>query len=174
MAQLPAVFDDPVALAVLTLVVAALVYWQRDLTWREYQTVHQIKLRVLPLLDRHTNLFVVSRKGDYTDPEFLLSMASAPEETFNTLRDAGGSPHLINAVKMRPAPVTGTRQYAIAHLVWSHDDGSQTEAYLFSNNGQTDVYAHHEAGVRNPRKHYENTNQQDGDPRGVVKQALAS
>jgi hypothetical protein len=49
----------------------------------------------------------------------------------------------------------------------------QTEAFLFANDdGTTDVYAHHEVSVTDPDGHLE-ARQRNGDPRGVVRDALA-
>jgi hypothetical protein len=61
---------------------------------------------------------------------------------------------------------------SIAHIVWDHGT-DQTEAYLFRNDdGSTDVYAHFEPSPETPAEHVNSDNQQDGDPRGVVRDAL--
>lgn len=173
MTQLPDLFTDPVALAVLTLIVAIVVYWQRTLTWTEYRQFHRIKQRVFPLVDRYTTLFVVSRKGGHDHPEFVATVEDTVPVVFRELVAAGGSPHLVNALKVRVNPQTGEQQYSAAHVVWSHDDGTQTEAYLFPlDSGHVDVYAHHEDGVQDPRDHYETPDQTPGDTRGVVHRAL--
>jgi hypothetical protein len=171
--SLPAVFDDPTLYAVLVLVITAVVLYQRTLSWPEYRRLHGIKRRVLPIVDRYTSLFVVSRKGGHDDAEYIDSVLGNARVVFNDLVEAGGSPHLINSLKVRANPETGERQYSDAHIVWTHDDdGTQTEAYLFQlNETYVDVYAHHEAGVRDAKAHLEGE-QRDGDPRGVVRRAL--
>jgi len=168
---LPDLFNDPLAFAALTVAVVAILQYQRTLSFREYRTIHALKVQVLPIIDRHTNLFVVSRKGTpEADAEFLARHPMSVCETFGVLRDGGGSPHLINSIKVRPHN-DGT-QFSAAHLVWTHDDGSQTEAFLFdAPPGGVDVYAHHEPGVTNVDKHLSGE-QTDGDPRGVVRDAL--
>lgn len=164
--SLPDVFNDPRAYLVLVAAVVAVLYYQRTLSWREYKRLHGLKRRVLPLVDRHTSLFVVSRKGGRDDAEFLTTHRASVRETFRELVAAGGSPHLINSIKVRPGD-----DYSAAHVVWTHDDGTQTEAYLFATSSGTDVYAHHEPGVATPTEHFNGT-QTDGDPRGVVREAL--
>jgi hypothetical protein len=61
----------------------------------------------------------------------------------------------------------------VAHLVWTHDDGTQSEAYLFRGaDGGIDIYSHGEPSVTTPKEHLEGE-QIDGDPRGVVRDALS-
>jgi hypothetical protein len=169
--SLPAAFDDPTLYAVLVLVITAVVLYQRTLSWPEYRRLHGIKRRILPVVDRYTSLFVVSRKGGHDDAEFIEHVDMSVEETFKRLVAAGGSPHLLNSLKVRET--NAGRQYSAAHVVWMHDDGTQTEAYLFDGpvGAGTHVYAHHEAGVRDAKAHLEGE-QRDGDPRGVVRRAL--
>jgi hypothetical protein len=169
--SLPAVFDDPVLYAVLVLAIFAVVQYQRTLSWTEYRYLHGLKRRILPVVDRYTSLFVVSRKGGDDDAEYLCSVDGDVSRTFKRLVDGGGSPHLINALKVRP--VAGGNQYSAAHVVFFHDDGQQTEAYLFHGKhaAETDVYVHVEPGVVDAKDHLEGK-QRDGDPRGVVREAL--
>lgn len=173
MPTLPAELTDPTLLALLTLLVALVVYWQRTLTWTEYRQFHRVKQRILPILDRYTTLFVVSRKGGHNDAEYVATVQDTVPVVFRELVKSGGSPHLVNALKVRAHPASGEQQYSAAHVVWMHDDGTQTEAYLFPlDTDHVDVYAHHEDGVRDPRDHYETPDQQAGDTRGVVHKAL--
>jgi len=152
-----------VLLGVITL--ATIV--QRFLSWQSYRRIHRLKVRVLPLVDRYTSLFVVSNKGaPGDDKEYLTTVAHPPREVFETLTAAGGSPHLINSIKRLP---DGT--YSAAHILWIHGDNSQTEAYLFGSGDSTHVYAHHETSVLDPEGHLSDP-QRDGDVRGVVRAAL--
>ena len=169
---LPDVFSDPRAYAALVLVIAAVVQYQRTLGWREYRQYHKLKVRYAPLVSRLTGAFVVSRKGGRSDGEYLTTINERPQRVFQRLLDGGGSPLLVNSVKVREHPDSGTDHYSVAHVVFTHDDGMQTEAYLFDNgDGTTDVYAHFEAGVLSPEEHLEGE-QRDGDVRGVVTEAL--
>jgi len=169
---LPEALTDPVPLAALVLAAAAVLWWQKSLSWREYRAIHRVKLRVLPLLDRVWP-HAVHAKGGPDDPEFLLRVGHRPREVFAALVDAGGSPHIVASVKERPALGAGTRR-SVAHVVWTHEDGQQTEAFLFRADPQgrrTDVYAHFEPSVLDPTEHLDGE-QVDGDPRGVVRAAL--
>ena len=157
----------PYAYAALLLIIIAAVAYQRTLGWRTYSKLHRLKVRYLPLIDRLTPAFVVANKrapGD--DAEYLTTVTQPVQATFEQLTAAGGSPHLINSVKRLP-----DGSYSDAHVVWIHDDRSQTEAYLFDAEGGTHVFAHHETSVLDPEGHLSDP-QQDGDVRGVVKDAL--
>jgi hypothetical protein len=169
--SLPAAFDDPVLYAVLVLAIFAVVQYQRTISWGEYRFLHGLKRRILPVVDRYTSLFVVSRKGGYEDPEFLCTVTDDVATVFKRLVGNGGSPHLINALKVRT--VLDENQYSAAHVVFFHDDGQQSEAYLFhgKHGDETDVYVHVEPGVVDAKDHLEGE-QRDGDPRGVVREAL--
>jgi hypothetical protein len=177
MPALPDVLQDPRLLAVLVLAIAVVIQYQRTLSWREYRRLHALKLRFLPVIDRYTNLFVVSHKGYHDDAEYLATVDGTVPEVFRTLVDAGGTPHLVNSIKKRRWP-DGAAQYSQAHVVWNHPEtGEQTEAYLFGplRDGEgrpaVDVYAHGETWTLDPEGHFADA-QQDGDPRGVVHSAL--
>lgn len=165
--------SDPVLLAALTLIIAAAVHYQRGLTWTEYRSIHRLKVRYFPLLQRMDpfgfSKFVHEKRG-HTDPEFVTSRNQSVRAVWKQLVAEGFSPHLICSIKKRTAGEE--TQYSAAHAVWLHEDGSQTEAYLFRfTQGRTDVYAHHETSVVDPDGHLTDP-QHDGDPRGVVRDAL--
>jgi len=168
---LPDILTDPVPLAVLTLAIFAVIQYQRTLSWTEYRAIHTLKRRYFPLLDSlwpHAT-HVKQRPG--TDAEYLTTREQSVKSVWQQLVSEGGSPHLINSIKRRPGPDGGV-EYSAAHVVWLHDDGSQTEAYLFANSdSRTDIYAHHEPSVLTPGDHLSGK-QTDGDPKGVVRNAL--
>lgn len=161
------------AVLALAVVMRAGLAWQSDLSWPEYRTAHGIRRLLFPVLQRRAPLgfdSFVNRKRGRTDDEYLRTVDADVRATVGRLRAGGGSLHLISSLKRRPAdhgdPLTA------AHVVWTHDDGSQTEAYLFANDdGTTDAYAHHETSVADPDGHLTDP-QHDGDPRGVVTDAL--
>lgn len=179
------------AVLALAVVMRAGLAWQSELSWPEYRTAHGIKRVAFSTLDRLDasdlpikNLAVFGRvakaavrfdswvndKRGRTDAEYLRTVETDVRATVGRLRAGVGSLHLISSIKRRPAdhgdPLTA------AHVVWTHDDGSQTEAYLFRNDdGTTDAYAHHETSVADPDGHLTDP-QHDGDPRGVVIEAL--
>lgn len=166
------IFTEYPAVAVaLGLLLRAGLAWQRGLSWYEYRTLHGLKRLVFPVLDaRLTFVSFVNGKGGHDDAEYLRTVDASVPELVGTLRNAGGTLHLISALKRRPA--TRGDPLTRAHLVWTHDDGHQTEAYLFANDdGTTDVYAHVETGVTDPLGHLTDT-QTDGDARGIVADAL--
>ena len=148
-------------------VIAAVVVAQRFIGWRTYRRIHRLKIRLLPLVDRYTSLFVVSNKQlPEDDAEYIDTVEPTVRDTFETLTAAGGSPHLLNSIKRLP-----DGRYSASHVVCIHSDISQTEAYLFDTDGGTLVYAHHETSVLDPEGHLSDP-QTDGDPRGVVAAAL--
>jgi len=164
--------EHPELLALVAVLARLARASQRGLSWPEYRVLHRLKRGVFPPVDRALDgrALLVSAKGGRGDDEFL---ATAPESLWTVaarLRREGGSPHLLNSLKRRPGE-HGDRLSG-AHLVWTHDSGDQTEAYLFRNaDGSTDVYAHFETSVDEPLGHLTDV-QHDGDPRGVVREAL--
>jgi hypothetical protein len=172
---LPGPLNDPVIIAVITLVVAAVTRWQMGLSWTEYRQVHRLKRRFFPLLDRVSpggfDSFV-NEKGYRDDDEYFRTESRSVKAVWKTLVRQGGSPHLVSSIKRREAP--DGSDLSAAHVVWTHDDGTQTEAYLFENgDGSTDIYVHHETATTDVDGHLSDP-QTDGDPRGVVTKALAA
>lgn len=168
-----AIASDPRLYAGLVVVLALLVVAQHFLDWHTYSQIHRAKALVFPLAQRYTRVLLVSRKGFRDDDaEYLTTIDDSVRGVWRTLVDAGASPHTISSVKRRPLPEGGT-QLSSAHAVWIHNDGSQTEAFLFRapDGDGTDVYAHVETAVTDPDGHL-NDEQFDGDGRGVVWDAL--
>jgi len=165
---LPDAVADPVPLAILTLAIAAVVHYQRGLTWAEYRQIHRAKVRLFPTLARPSvPVSLVNSKGDRSDAEYLVTRKQSVSAVWKQLVAEGGSPHLVCSIKRRPPG-----EYSAAHVVWIHADGSQTESYLFANgDGTTDVYTHYETAVTDADGHLSDP-QTDGDPRGVVRDAL--
>lgn len=163
--------EYPEAMAALVVLLRVGMWYQSELSWYEYRTVHGLKRLVFPVLDRRfAFVSFVNGKGGRDDPEFLTTVDTDIPDTVAQLREGGGTLHVISALKKRPAehgdPLTR------AHVVWSHADGKQTEAYCFHNtDGTTDLYVHVETGVTDPVGHLTDR-QTDGDARGVVEKAL--
>jgi len=151
----------------LVILIVAITLYQRTLGWSMYRRIHRLKIRFLPLIDRLTPFFVVSNKQlPSDDAEYVTTVDMSVRETFETLVAAGGSPHLLNSIKRLP-----DGSYSVAHVLWIHDDNSQSEAYLFDRDDGTAVYVHHETSVLDPEGHLSGP-QRDGDVRGVVTDAL--
>jgi len=164
--------DYPWLLALVAVLARLARAYQHGLSWLEYRVLHRLKRGVFPPLDSALDgrALLVSGKGGRDDEEFLATSSASLWTVAARLRRGGGSPHLLNSLKRRPDE-HGDRLSG-AHLVWTHDSGDQTEAYLFRNaDGSTDVFAHYETSVDEPLGHLTDA-QHDGDPRGVVREAL--
>lgn len=143
--------------------------WQSQLTWSEYRALHRLKRGVLPLVYRFApaKILVVSEKGGRDDAEYVATLDASVKKVVSDLKRAGGSLHLINALKRRPD--THGDPLSAAHVMWTIPGaGDQVEAYLFRNaDGTVDLYAHTEASVDRPLQHL--TGEQiDGDDYGVL------
>jgi len=163
--------ENPELAAGLAVVIRAVLAWQRGLSWTEYRTIHALKRGTFPYLDRVVpgNLFV-NAKGYRQGGEFLTTREQSVRSVFKQLVSEGGSPHVVSSLKRRRLP--NTVEYSAAHVRWGHADGTQTECYLFRNgDGTCDVYAHAEASPTDAVDHLTGP-QPDGDPYGVVRQAL--
>lgn len=163
--------DTPELALALGILLRVALAWQRGVSWYEYRTLHGLRRLVFPALQQHLPIApFVRRKGGRDDPEFVTTRDAGVRKTVRRLRAGGGTLHLISSLKRRPAEYGDP--FSRAHLVWTHANGRQTEAYLFANDdGTTDVYAHVETSVSDPEGHLSDT-QTDGDARNVVEIAL--
>ena len=163
--------DRPELLAAVAVLARLALAWQRQVSWYEYRTLHGLKRLVFPRLEQlyPGNLFV-NAKGGRDDAEFVMTVDRSVRELVRQMQSGNGSLHLLNALKRRPSEFGDP--LSRAHVVWTHSDGEQTEAYLFANaDGTVDVYAHHETSVTDPLGHLQDE-QVDGDPDGVVRRVL--
>lgn len=165
--------DNPALAAALAVVIRLALAYQREFSWQEYHRLHALKRAAFPTLQRYApaGLSFVNVKGYRDDAEFVATVDGPLRTAVRRLRDGGGSMHLISSLKRRDTPAG--HQYSAAHVVWTHADGQQTEAYLFHavEGGGIDVYAHAEASVTDVTGHLDGP-QTDGDPHGVVHRAL--
>lgn len=160
--------ESPELLAVVAVAARLARAWQTSLSWPEYRIFHRIKRVLFPRIHRLApgRILLVSEKGGRNDAEFIQTVDASVRVVVGILRDAGGSLHLLNSLKRRPDehgdPLTA------AHVLWTHDDGTQTEAYLFKNADEsTDLYAHHETSIDDPLGHLTDE-QRDGDTRNTL------
>jgi len=168
------VFDHPEAVVVLAVVIRGVVAYQREVSWAEYRTVHAGKRALFPLLQTLTpgGFSFVNDKGlPADDAEHVTTVQASRRAVVAQLRRGGAELHLLSSIKRRPDD-----SYSTAHVRWTHEDGRQTEAYLFDalDEPGVDLYAHAETAVEDPQGHIEDTQQVDGDPRGVVTAALSN
>jgi hypothetical protein len=163
----------PILIAVVAILARAGLAWQRGLTWTEYRAIHGLRRRAFAALDPTADDLgrsLVNEKGGRDDPEYLATVSGSVTDVVGVLRAGGATLHLLSTVKRRP-----DGSLSAAHLVWTHADGQQTEAYLFANDdGTVGIYAHIEASVTDPENHVGGDEQRPGDPRGVVADALAA
>jgi hypothetical protein len=163
------VLNDPLGVAILTVVVVGVWYYQRDLSWRECQKLHGLKKRFAPLASR---LWLTTSEKAYRNksPEYLATIDQPPREVFETLTQAGGHPHLLNAVKYREG--RGGREYMVFAVVFPVGGMEQVEAYVFDcGDGTSDAYVHTESSVLDVDDHLQDGGI-PGDPRGIVADAL--
>jgi len=192
------VLGHPVLSAILTVVVLALVAKQATLTYPRYQTIHTVKTlvfrvvdpvtrkrgtlqgtvferffqtpvagRALRWLDQLHGRPLINDKDNREDAEYLAAYDGTPRDVLTTLDADGWDLHLVSTDKRRPDGSLDD-----GHAVLYHDDGRQTEVYVFdAGHGMTHVYAHVETATTDPDGHLSDP-QADGDPRGVVRQAL--
>lgn len=164
--------DRPELLAIAAVVLRALFAAQSRLSWPEYRTAHGLKRWVFPVLQRTAPVLSwVNEKGGRDDREFIATMSDDTRPVALRLDKAGGNLHLLNSVKRRSGDHGDP--LSMAHVVFAHDDGTQTEAFGFANDdGTSDWYAHHEPDPSRVLAHLGGEQQSDGDPRGVVRAAL--
>jgi len=178
---------EPAAWIAVSLVMYALLRWQRTLSYHEYTAIHRVKRRILPLIDRLSRPIIrgvrrqspalgsvarftiphlIHEKGDRSDDEYMATWELSRRELYRAITDEGWSPHVLSSLKARS--YAAEIQYSDVHAVYQHGDGTQTEIYTFTNpDGTHDIYAHHETSVVDPQGHLTDP-QQDGDPRDVI------
>ena len=169
MSLIQPVLNDPIGIAALTVVVVGVWYYQRSLSWREYQKLHSLKKRFAPLLSR---FWLTTSEKAYRNksPEYLATLGQPPRHVFSTLTEAGGHPHLLNALKCRER--RGGREYMVFAVVFPVGGMEQVECYVFDNgNGTCDAYVHTEPSAVDVRDHLTEGGVA-GDPRGIVADAL--
>jgi hypothetical protein len=165
--------DNPEVAILLAIVMRLGLAYQRDLTYSEFRTIHALKRGLFPLLDRYTpnGVRLINVKGYRDHPEYIGHVDASMRTVTKLLRKEGGSFHTICSIKRRHTPEGD--QYSAVHLVWTHSDGNQTEAFLFPSveGSGVDVYAHFEPSVNDPVGHLTEP-QTDGDPNGVITPAI--
>lgn len=188
---LPEVFTDPIAYAALVVVITAVVVWQGTLGYRSARLVNRGKRLLFPLLERFRRplvryarrispalgsvvsfgipILIVDTERVGSD-QYLVTWETDVAHAFETFVQAGYSYNAVSSLKRRPGSHGDDppMQLSALSMVYYHDDGMQTEVYLFANPDDTlDVYAHYEASVTDPRDHLGDA-VQAGDPRDLV------
>ena len=160
--------NNPELVALLAVVLRLARAYQSELTWPEYRAIHRFKRGAFPLVHMAAKgrLHLINDKGGRDDAEYVTTVDAGPRETAKSMRQNGGSLHLLCSIKKRPD--THGDPLTDAHVIWTMSDGQQVEAYIFqNNNGTCDVYCHTEASTDDPLAHL-TAGQQDGDRYGVL------
>lgn len=165
---LPQFLTDPVLLAVVAGLLALGLWFQRGVAYDRYRRIQRLKQRFFPKLNFVWPHFVHKKESTSEDAEYLATWDTTPREAFDLLREAGAIPHLICSIKKRASEAR--YEYSDLHMVWIHNDGSQTETYIFVTDDGLDVYAHNEAVIWEMEEHLSGP-QIDGDPNDVVPQS---
>jgi hypothetical protein len=164
------ILQNPLYLGILTVAILLVFGYQHSLSYREYITLNTVKGLVFTILNPYMTAKgrpLLREKGSIQDSdEYVVTEKKPLRRVYAMLRANGFTPHLIATTKVRDG------ERADAQLVYVHDDGKQTEAYLFASDGKVDIYAHVETAVFDPDGHLTDS-QQAGDTRGKVLEAIA-
>lgn len=163
------VLNTPELLIGLTVVILLIVAYQQTLSYQEYRFAHLTKSIVFKLADawatQRGRPLIRPKRQPSDSGEFVMTVDYSPKETYQKLREAGFSPHLVATTKVRNG------EFTHAQLIYLHEDGQQTEVFFWPGENGVDVYAHVETAVTNPTGHLTD-GQELGDTRGKVKEAL--
>lgn len=149
------VLSSPELTTLLIAIVYVILRLQRQLPYRQFRFLHLGKSFLFQALDSWATSYgrplIRPKNAPQESSEYITTVDTSPRETYQRLREAGCSPHLIATVKSRPHNVS--IQYTHSQLVTLNDDGTQTEYYLFPTEGGTDIYGHRETAVTDPSGH---------------------
>lgn len=167
------ILGHPLLSTALVVAVLAVVNYQAGLSYREFRLLHILKCRLFALMDpwarKRGRPLVKTKAGPPDAPEYVTTVTATPRAVAQTISGAFG-PHLLATAKRRQT-VDGPQW---SHSQWrqTHDDGRQTEVYLFPfGGGGTVVYAHVETQVEDPEGHLTD-DVTPGDGRGAFKTAF--
>lgn len=163
MTLLPPELSTPIAIAVIGLLVAVGYHYQKGLAYREYTEIQRFKPRVFAILDllqpAGFRSFVHEKEHPENEDEYYTTTNASPKTVWKRLKDAGFAPHLISSTKRRP-----DGSLSKWHWVQLHDDGTQTEVYLFQDGA---LYVHHETAATDVAGHLSD-GITPGDPRETL------
>jgi len=161
--MIPEQLSSPVAIATIGLVVTLAYHYQQGLTYREYTEIARFKPRVFAILDVLSpggfRSFVHEKEHPENSPEYMTTTDAGPRTVWTRMLNAGFSPHLVSSTKRRP-----DGSLSKWHWVQTHEDGTQTECYLFTDGS---LYCHHETVATDVEGHLSD-GITPGDPRGTL------
>ena len=164
------VFNNPTLMLALTIAIVLVHHYVKQMPYSEFVLLTQIKHRVFAILAPFaaTRGLEITRTKGYRDDEdeYVATTDYTPRELAQLFKANGIVQHIISRSKRRETP--NGRQWTHSHWVYQHDNGKQTEIWLFVNpDGTTDIQAHYEESVFDPDGHLE-TPWTPGDPKGVL------
>jgi hypothetical protein len=159
-----AITSRPWVVAVLGIALIGWWYYQRSLTLTEYREWQRAKTLLFPILDPVSRArgrpLVIESHGE---PERVYETLG-PRAVASVLVRGGLEPHLASTLKELP----GNGGYALYQLVYTHDNGKQTEVALFRRDGGgTVVHVHLETQFTDIPGHWGDP-VEHGDPRNVL------
>ena len=163
--------NNPYIVTGIALAVIVIYHYVKQMPYSEFVFVTQVKHRLFLLLQplaKQRGLRLVTTKGyRENEDEFITTVDKSPKELAKQFKANNIDQHLIAGSKRRKMP-NGSFQWAHTHWTYQHDNGKQTEFWLFTNpDGTVDIQGHHEDSVFDPDGHLE-TPYTPGDPKGVL------
>lgn len=164
------ILNSPEALALLTVVIATLVAWQRNLG-TDIGWFWEMRRSLWPALDgvfRDHGREFTREKGA---GEYIFSLDSTWEEIDAAFHDAEYDPNGLSTLKY--VVIDGERVYEIRSYAWreGEDADEQTHAYAFEWDGLKHLHQHVEPNVTKPADHHHGK-LQPGDPDGRLHAAM--
>ena len=165
--------NEPAVVVGLAIVILVAYHYIARMPYSEFvlatQLKHRLALLATPFAESK-GLKIVKTKGYRDDDEYVATVSQSPKELARAFKNIGIDQHLINGSKCRNTP--DGKQWSHTQWAYQHDDGKQTEVWLYINDdGSTDIYAHHEDSVFDPDGHL-STPFTPGDPKGVLDSIL--
>jgi len=181
MADVPAViFDDPVLVALLAVVLRAGIAWQRGLTYREVIVLESAKRNIARTLERLLPITLpllgwtipspaqagraLTREAHVAD--HVTTVDASPREIVRAIRPPF-QPNLFSTSKYRVANDSVEWAHTQWAIYYDHDgDPWKTHIYFFVVGPETAVYAHTEPSEATPEAHTRGGEQLPGDAHG--------
>jgi len=184
-----ALLSEPLFVLAISGLVVLAYHYVKGMPYAEFVFWTQVKHRIALLLEttnlaelaesfgldvpglRKLSRFIasvrlVTTKQYREDDEYLVTLDRTPRELARAFGRLGIDQHMIAGSKRRETP--DGMQWSHSQWAYQHDDGKQTEMWLYTNeDGTTDVYAHHEDSVFDADGHL-SVPYTPGDPKGVL------
>ena len=165
---------EPEVVLGLAAVIIVVYHYVAAMPYSEFVFATQLKHRLALLLQpfaAQRGLRIVKTKQYREDDEYIATVKLTPRQLARKFKALDIDQHLINGSKRRETP--NGKQWSHTQWAYQHDDGKQTEFWLYTNpDGTVDVYGHKEESVFDPDGHL-STPFVPGDPDGLLKEVIA-